>query len=62
MRDMRESLSEVKDLGKVKMLRPVIEIAVTRVDECANFIESYAQHGFRGECSHSPAVTCLIEN
>jgi hypothetical protein len=61
MRDMLESLSEVKDLGKIEMLRSVIKIAVTRVDECAKFIDSYAQHGFWGEFAHSPAVTCLIE-
>jgi hypothetical protein len=62
MRDMLESLSEVKDLGKIMVLRSVIKIAVTRVDECAKFIESYAQHGFWGGFAHSPAVTCLIEN
>jgi hypothetical protein len=62
MRDMLASLSEVKDLGKIEMLRAVINIAVTRVDECAKFIESYAQHGFWGEFVHCLAVTCLIEN
>jgi len=49
MRDMLASLSEVKDLRKIDMLQSVIKIALTRVDECAKFIESYAQHGFWGE-------------
>jgi hypothetical protein len=62
MRDMLASLSEVKDLAKIEMLRSVIKIAVTRVDECAKFIESYAQHGFWGEFAHCLAVTCLIGN
>jgi hypothetical protein len=52
MRDMLASLSEVKDLAKIEMLRAVIKIAVTSVDECAKFIESYAQHGFWGESAH----------
>jgi hypothetical protein len=51
----------VKDLAKIKMLRSVINIAVTRVDECAKFIESYAQRGFWGEFAHCLAVTYLIE-
>jgi hypothetical protein len=54
MRDMLASLSEVKDLNKIEMLRSVISIAMTRVGECAEFINSYAQHGFWGEL-----VRCL---
>jgi len=46
MRDMLASLSEVKDLKKIEMLRSVISIAMTHVVECAKFINSYAQHGF----------------
>jgi hypothetical protein len=62
MRDMLASLSEVKDLAKIEMLRSVINIAVTRVDVCAKFIESCALRGFWGEFAHCLAVTCLIEN
>jgi hypothetical protein len=55
MRDMLASLSEVKDLNKIEMLRSVISIAMTRVGECAEFIISYAKHGFWGELSR-----CLL--
>jgi hypothetical protein len=54
MRDMLASLSEVKDLNKIEMLRSVINIAMTRVGESAEFIISYAEHGFWGEL-----VRCL---
>jgi hypothetical protein len=37
MRDMLASLSEVKDLSNIEMLQSVIKIAVTCVDECAEF-------------------------
>jgi hypothetical protein len=52
MRDMLASLSEVQDLKKIEMLRSVISIAMTRVGQCAEFIISYAQHGFWGELVH----------
>jgi hypothetical protein len=61
MRDMLASLSEVKDLRKIEMLRSVIKIALRHVDECAKFIESYAQHIFWGEFARCLAVTCLID-
>jgi hypothetical protein len=53
MRDMLESLSEVNDLAKIELLRSVITVAMTRVDECAKFINAYAQYGFWGD-------TCTI--
>ena len=56
MRDMLASLTEVKDLNKIDMLRSVISIAMTRVGECAEFINSYAQHGFWGEFVHRPRI------
>ena len=56
MRDMLASLSEVKDLDKIEMLRTVIGIAMTHVGECAEFINSYAQHGFWGEFVRSPPI------
>jgi len=49
MREMLASLSEVKDLNKIEMFRSVISVAMTRVRECAEFIVSYAKHGFWGE-------------
>src|ERR1700730_322650 len=56
MRDMLASLSEVKDLKKIEILRSIISIAMTRVGECAEFINSYAQHGFWGEFVHCPRI------
>jgi len=56
MRDMLASLSEVKDLSKIELLRSVIGIAMTRVAECAEFINSYAQHGFWGKHVHRLAM------
>jgi hypothetical protein len=56
MRDMLAALSEMKDLNKIAMLRSVISIAMTRVGECAEFIISYAQHGFWGEFVHCPTI------
>jgi hypothetical protein len=52
MRDMLASLFAVKDLNKIEMLRSLIGIAMTRVGECAEFINSYAEHGFWGEPIH----------
>jgi len=52
MRDMLASLSEVKDLNKIEILRSLISTAMTRVAECAEFINSYAQHGFWGNRVH----------
>jgi hypothetical protein len=52
MRDMLASLSEVKDLEKIELLRSVIGLAMTRVRECAEFIDAYAQHGFWSEFVH----------
>ena len=48
MRDMLASLSEVNDLAKIELLRSVVALAMTRVNECANFINAYARHGFWG--------------
>ena len=53
MRDMLASLSEIKDLEKIKILQSVITDAMTRIHDCAEFIQAYAQHGFWGESSSS---------
>jgi hypothetical protein len=46
---MLASLSEIQDLEKIKILQSVISDAMTRIRECAEFIDAYAQHGFWGE-------------
>jgi hypothetical protein len=49
IRDMLASLSEIQDLEKIKILHSVISDAMTRIRECAEFIDAYAQHVFWGE-------------
>jgi hypothetical protein len=50
MRDMLASLSEIQELEKkIKLLDSAIDLAMTRIDECAEFIIVYARHGFWGE-------------
>ena len=49
MRDMLASLSEIKELEKIEILQSVINDAMTRIYDCAEFIQAYAQHGFWGE-------------
>jgi hypothetical protein len=48
IRDMLASLSEIRDLEKIKLLHSVISDAMTRIRDCAEFISAYAQHGFWG--------------
>ena len=49
MRDMLASLSAIQELEKIKLLQSAFDLAMTRIDECAEFIKVYAQHGFWGE-------------
>ena len=54
MRDMLASLSEIQELAKIKLLQSTIDLAMTRIDDCAEFIRVYARHGFWGELVRLP--------
>ena len=48
MRDMLASLSEIQELEKIKLLQNAVDVATSRMDECAEFVKVYARHGFWG--------------
>jgi hypothetical protein len=52
MRDMLSSLSEIDALEKIKTLQSIVVGAMTRIRECAEFIQAYAQHGFWSKFTH----------
>ena len=46
MRDMLAPLSEIQELAKIKLLQSGIDLAMTRIDDCAEFIKRTHDMGF----------------